>query len=233
VVRSLPRARLAIAVLLAVLAGFIDGIAFIYLGGYFVSFMSGNTTQSGVELAGGDPAAAGFGFAVIVAFVVGVMAGTAIRSPRRDRGWVVLLGVAAIVAVGATLASAAPVDPDTVTGAALLAVAPTAVCLSFAMGAVNTVFSGDGGTSFGITYMTGALVKIGEGVVGALRGGDRTGWLRYLALWLAIAVGAIGGAVGYAAIGTAALWFAAVFALGIVWVDLTARARASRGSAPA
>ncbi len=224
-VRSLPRARLAIAVLLAVLAGFIDGIAFIYLGGYFVSFMSGNTTQSGVELAGGDPAA--------VAFVVGVMAGTAIRSPRRDRGWVVLLGVAAIVAVGATLASAAPVDPDTVTGAALLAVAPTAVCLSFAMGAVNTVFSGDGGTSFGITYMTGALVKIGEGVVGALRGGDRTGWLRYLALWLAIAVGAIGGAVGYAAIGTAALWFAAVFALGIVWVDLTARARASRGSAPA
>ncbi len=121
-VDSLPRSRLAIAVLLAVLAGYIDGIAFIYLGGYFVSFMSGNTTQSGVELAGGDLAAAGFGFAVIVAFVVGVMAGTAIRSPRRDRGWLVLLGVAVLVAVGAALASAPPVDANAVTGAALVAV---------------------------------------------------------------------------------------------------------------
>ncbi|MEV8357731.1 YoaK family protein [Microbacterium sp. NPDC076895] len=232
-VDSLPRSRLAIAVLLAVLAGYIDGIAFIYLGGYFVSFMSGNTTQSGVELAGGDLAAAGFGFAVIVAFVVGVMAGTAIRSPRRDRGWLVLLGVAVLIAVGAALASAPPVDANAVTGAALVAVAPTAVCLSLAMGAVNTVFSGSGGPSFGITYMTGALVKIGEGIAGALRGGDRTGWLRYLALWLAIAVGAIGGATVYAAFGTAALWYAAVFALAITWVDLTARARASRGSTPA
>jgi len=48
VVRSLTRFRLAIAVALAILAGYIDGIAFVYLGGYFVSFMSGNTTQSGV-----------------------------------------------------------------------------------------------------------------------------------------------------------------------------------------
>ncbi len=230
-VDSLPRSRLAIAVLLAVLAGYIDGIAFIYLGGYFVSFMSGNTTQSGVELAGVNLAAAGFGFAVIVAFVVGVMAGTAIRSPRRDRSWLLLLAVTAITAVGAALASAAPVDPNAVTGAALLGVAPTAVCLALGMGAVNTVFSGRGGPSFGITYMTGALVKIGEGIVGALRGGDRTGWLRYLALWLAIAVGAIGGAISYAAFGTAALWYAAIFAGAIAAVS--SRVRASRGSAPA
>ncbi len=230
-VDSLPRSRLAIAVLLAVLAGYIDGIAFIYLGGYFVSFMSGNTTQSGVELAGGDLAAAGFGFAVIVAFVVGVMAGTAIRSPRRDRGWIVLLGVAVMVAVGAALASAPPVDANAVTGTALLAVAPTALCLSLAMGAVNTVFSGSGGPSLGITYMTGALVRIGEGIVGALRGGERTGWLRYLALWLAIAAGAIGGAIVYAVFGPAALWFAALFAAGVAAVS--SRARASRGSTPA
>lgn len=227
-VKSLPRSRLAIAVLLAVLAGYIDGIAFIYLGGYFVSFMSGNTTQSGVELAGGDLAAAGFGFAVIVAFVVGVMAGTAISSPGRDRGGIVLLGVSAIVAVGAALASAAPVDPNAATGAALLAVAPTAVCLSLAMGAVNTVFSSRGGPSFGITYMTGALVKIGEGIVGAFRGGDRTGWLRYLALWLGIALGAIGGAAVYGAWGTTALWVAVIYAAGIA--AISSRARASRDS---
>jgi len=231
VVDSLPRSRLAIAVLLAVLAGYIDGVAFIYLGGYFVSFMSGNTTQSGVELAGGDLAAAGFGFAVIVAFVVGVMAGTVVRTPRRDRGWIVLLGVAVLVAVGAAVASAPPIDANAVTGAALLAVTPTALCLSLAMGAVNTVFSGSGGPSFGITYMTGALVKIGEGIVGALRGGDRTGWLRYLALWLAIAVGAVCGAAVYAVTGTAALWYGALFA-GVV-AAVSSTVRASRGSRPA
>jgi len=227
VVRSLPRSRLAIAVLLAVLAGYIDGIAFVYLGGYFVSFMSGNTTQSGVELAGGDIAAAGFGFAVIVAFVLGVMLGSAISTPGRDRGALILVGVAGVVALGAALASAAPVDPGAVTGAALLAVAPTAVCLSLAMGAVNTVFNSRGGPSFGITYMTGALVKIGEGIVGAFRGGDRTGWLRYFALWLGIAMGAIGGAAVYGAVGAAALWFAVVFAVGIAGISSTVRA--SRG----
>ena len=94
VVRSLSRFRLVIAVALAILAGYIDGIAFVYLGGYFVSFMSGNTTQSGVELAGGDLAAAGFGFLVILGFVLGVMGGTIVSSPGRDRGGIILVGVA-------------------------------------------------------------------------------------------------------------------------------------------
>lgn len=217
-VRSLTRGRLAIAVALAILAGYVDGIAFIYLGGYFVSFMSGNTTQSGVELAGGDLAAAGFGLTVIVAFVVGVMAGTLVASPGRDRGWVILAGVGGVIALGAALATAAAVDPNAVSAAALLAVAPTAACLSLAMGAVNTVFSGRGEASFGITYMTGALVKIGEGIVGALRGGDRTGWLRYLVLWLGIASGAIAGAAVFALAGSAALWAGPIAAFALAGV---------------
>ncbi|HBS07704.1 MAG TPA: hypothetical protein DEA69_02715, partial [Microbacterium sp.] len=147
-VRSLTRFRLAIAVALAILAGYIDGIAFVYLGGYFVSFMSGNTTQSGVELAGGDLAAAGFGFLVILGFVLGVMGGTIVSSPGRDRGGIILVGVAGVIAIGALLSGAPPVDPNALTGAALMGVAPTAVCLSFAMGAVNTVFSGRGEPSF-------------------------------------------------------------------------------------
>tara|TARA_B100000678_G_scaffold21158_1_gene16294 strand:+ start:729 stop:1541 length:813 start_codon:yes stop_codon:yes gene_type:complete len=225
VVRSLTRFRLAIAVALAILAGYIDGIAFVYLGGYFVSFMSGNTTQSGVELAGGDLAAAGFGFLVILGFVLGVMGGTIVSSPGRDRGGIILVGVAGVIAIGALLSGAPPVDPNALTGAALMGVAPTAVCLSFAMGAVNTVFSGRGEPSFGITYMTGALVKIGEGIVGAFRGGDRTSWLRYLALWLGIAVGAVGGAAVYATVGSPALWVGVIAAVVLAGILVAARPR--------
>src|SRR3546814_19780604 len=47
---------IAAAVLLAVLAGFVDAIAYISLGGFFASFMSGNTTRLGVGLATGTAA---------------------------------------------------------------------------------------------------------------------------------------------------------------------------------
>ncbi len=39
---------------LSALAGYADGIGFIYLGGLVVSFMSGNSTQMGVSLAEGN-----------------------------------------------------------------------------------------------------------------------------------------------------------------------------------
>lgn len=57
--------------------------------------------------------------------------------------------------------------------------------------------------------MTGALVKLGQGVVTALTGGSRTAWLRYLVMWLAIATGATLGALAFTVGGVAALWLAA------------------------
>jgi len=43
---------------LSALAGFVDATGFIGLGGFFVSFMSGNTTRLAVGLAQGTAAAA-------------------------------------------------------------------------------------------------------------------------------------------------------------------------------
>ena len=43
----------ALACALSALAGYVDGIGFLHLGGLFVSFMSGNSTRMGVSLAAG------------------------------------------------------------------------------------------------------------------------------------------------------------------------------------
>lgn len=45
------RGNVVMACVLSSLAGYIDGIGFIHLGGLFVSFTSGNSTRLGVMLA--------------------------------------------------------------------------------------------------------------------------------------------------------------------------------------
>src|SRR5258708_31998701 len=57
------RRNILLACALSALAGYVDGIGFLQLGGLFVSFMSGNSTRMGVSLAAGQwlPAAEALG----------------------------------------------------------------------------------------------------------------------------------------------------------------------------
>ena len=48
---SIDRSRRRLAIAAAALAGFVDAAGFLSAQGYFVSFMSGNTTRLGVDLA--------------------------------------------------------------------------------------------------------------------------------------------------------------------------------------
>src|SRR4051812_4213802 len=64
-----------LAALLSALAGYVDAIGFIELGGFFVSFMSGNSTRLAVELVG-DRGRAALAGALVGCFVLGVMAGS-------------------------------------------------------------------------------------------------------------------------------------------------------------
>lgn len=43
--RDYRRGEHALAIYLSSITGFVDTIGFMYLGGYFLSFMSGNTTR--------------------------------------------------------------------------------------------------------------------------------------------------------------------------------------------
>lgn len=183
---------------LSAVAGFVDAAAFVKLGGFFVSFMSGNSTRLGVGLAGVLSHAAIAG-ALIGTFVLGVAVGSAIPRGRPDDvgNTRVLWFVAALLALAALLGGAG----HDVAALGLLA---------FAMGAENATFERDGEVSIGLTYMTGTLVKFGQRLSAAVRGaGAPFGWAPYLVLWLGMLAGAVAGAASYLAIGMGAIWVAA------------------------
>ena len=81
------------------------------------------------------------------------------------------------------------------------------------MGLENAVFQIDGGGGLGLTYVTGALVKVGQLIAAALTGGARFAWVPNLLLWAALVAGSVGGALAYHWINLAAIWFAAGAAL--------------------
>ena len=188
---------------LAALAGFVDATGFLATGGFFLSFMSGNSTRLGVGLAGsgGDAAIAA---SLIAAFVLGVMTGTLTgRAARRWHRPAVLLLLASVLALAATMAGHGWHWP------AFLATA-------FAMGSENTVFEADGEVRISLTYMTGNLVKIGQRLAGALLGRGRWTWLPFLALWSAMVGGAVAGAALWSMFDLKGLWVAAGAALCLV-----------------
>ncbi len=201
----------AFAVCLSALAGFTDAVGFMALGGYFVSFMSGNSTRLAVGLAERSHQAIMAG-GLVAAFVGGVVAGSLIgRSISRRRSVVILLVVTVLLAMAAGMANRGAVGLGFVVVAA-------------AMGAENTVFEREGEVSIGVTYMTGALVKFGQRLASALAGGEVFGWAPYFALWTGLISGAVAGAAAFAALGLQALWLAAGVAAclsgGAVWAGL-------------
>jgi len=195
-----------LAAALSALAGFVDAIGFLTMGGFFVSFMSGNSTRFGVGVAQGSINAA-FAGGLIGTFVIGVILGsmTGHAAGRFRRGWVLTL-VAGLLLVTAAIA---PV------GEARVA---TIILMTLAMGAENAAFEANGEVQIGLTYMTGTLVKLGQRIAAALRGGDRYAWWPYLLLWGALAGGAASGAAAYGRFGLGALWFAAAGAAALAVV---------------
>jgi len=83
------------------------------------------------------------------------------------------------------------------------------VAMGLAMGAENTVFEENGEVRIGLTYMTGALVKVGQRLAVALTGGDRWGWTPFLLLWAGLVAGGVAGALSFPRLGLASLWLAA------------------------
>ena len=184
---------------MAALAGFVDSIAFIHLGGFFVSFMSGNSTRLGVSLSQA-PGEATIALGLIAAFVAGVVVGALINRSGDRKG-----GAAALGFVTAALAAAA------LCGQAG-AIAWCMALLAIAMGAENAVFQRDGEVSIGVTYMTGALVRMGQRLAGVFTGGPAFAWAPYFLLWLGLVAGAALGAVVFMHLGFACIWLAAAAA---------------------
>ncbi|MGK6353702.1 YoaK family protein [Sphingomonas sp. DT-207] len=192
---------IAVAVCLAALAGFVDALAFTSLGGFFASFMSGNSTRLAVGLGTGVAGDAAMAGALILSFLSGVILASVIVRARGEGHKPVVMGaVTALLLLAAGLASFAP-------GPLVL------LLLAAAMGTENGVFNREGEVTIGLTYMTGSLVRIGQKLAGALMGDrDRWGWVPYLALWIGFLAGAVSGAAAQLRWGWGALWLAAFVA---------------------
>lgn len=189
----------ALAIGLSALAGYVDAVGFIHLGGFFVSFMSGNSTRLGVGLIerSNDAALAG---GLIALFVAGVVAGSLVgRFAKAHRRPAVLMLVTILLFNAASSAA---------TGSTEAAV----VAMVLAMGAENAVFEYDGELQIGLTYMTGTLVKFGQRVAAAIMGGPRFAWASYGLLWGGLVAGAVAGAASFSWFGLASLWPAAIAA---------------------
>jgi uncharacterized membrane protein YoaK (UPF0700 family) len=188
-----------LAASLAFAAGYVDAIGFLSLGGFFVSFMSGNSTRLGVGVVEAWPLAARAA-ELIAAFVIGVAIGTYVgeRAAQRPRAVLVLV-------TGLLLMAALVSDFEFPTVAAAGA--------ALAMGAVNAVFGRDASLPVGLTYVSGTLVRLGESLASSWAKGSRWEWTPYLFHWLALVFGAALGASSYAQLRLNALWVAALWTL--------------------
>ncbi len=197
--------NIIIAGALTGMAGYVDAAGFIATGGFFLSFMSGNSTRAGVGLAQISQTAL-IALDLITCFVAGVVAGTLIgRFAAKYRASAILATIALCLGIGILFGQ---------NGQLLAAIS----LIAFAMGAENLIFEDKGEVRFGLTYMTGTLVKVGQRIAWALSGGPRWDWLRYLVLWLSMLLGGGLGALVYTRINFNALWLPVALALYLAWL---------------
>lgn len=194
-----PRNK-AVAISLAGLAGYVDALAFIQLKGFFVSFMSGNSTRLGVGIIErrSDWHSA---LALVIAFLAGVVLGSLVGRRVTVHRTAILIGLVALLLGFAALA--AHWESLQIVAIAMMAAA---------MGAVNAVYERDGEVKFGLTYMTGAIVKLGQHIATWLSGEKIEGSISYILLWFGLVAGATFAAFIHPVWGLGGLWAASGFA---------------------
>lgn len=187
------------------LAGLLGAAAFTHSAGYFVTFMTGNTERAVLGSFRNEQWLSVTAALLVASFVGGVV----IASLCRRHFWV-----------------AHPHGPTVLTTVSLVAATVVDVIwngwfdrqvllvpilfVAFGIGALNTSFVEDGEVSVPLSYVTGTLVKIGQGIERHISGGAATDWLGYFLLYASFAIGAaVGGFVSLVVSGSQMLAVAA------------------------
>jgi uncharacterized membrane protein YoaK (UPF0700 family) len=180
---------LVLAGFLTALAGMVDAIGYLHLGGLFVSFMSGNSTQLAASLGQGDLTEAGTIAELIGLFVVGAAVGQIVADlTGRWHMTCVLVGVALLLTVAAMSNTAT--EPIVV-----------------AMGALNASMHRAGKIPVSLTFVTGTLVRFGQGLGNFVaRRGTGWQWLAQAVPWLGLIAGGTIGSAVYMRIGVPVIW---------------------------
>ncbi|MFD1744507.1 YoaK family protein [Rhizobium helianthi] len=205
------RAGTGVALVAAIsfLAGMTDAIG-LRLSGDFVSFMTGNTTRAAISLADGDWHHGLVLLLAILIFVLGNALGIVVAHWVHRR----IFGVLATVSILLALASMTT-DPAYGTLRFLLVV--------LAMGVVNAAVEHVEGLPIGLTYVTGALSRLGRGIGRFLTGERKLDWWIQIVPWLGMLLGALSGAILGSALPDQALFIAALLALAIAFCSLLIR----------
>ena len=193
----------ALALTLVAVAGCVDAIAYLQFDHLFVSFMSGNSTTFGIDVARGEWTKAVHPLTAIAGFVAGTFLGTLIaHAAGRFRVPAVLRGVAV------TLVLALPA-PSTGFAPAVAALALAMGMQNMALGRVGRV-GRVGGIKVSLTYVTAMVARTGQGLARALI--NRSGraqhpfkWVFFSGLWASLVVGVLIGATAYGKWGLDAL----------------------------
>ncbi|MBK0023485.1 DUF1275 domain-containing protein [Brucella pseudogrignonensis] len=212
-----PNSQLSLGLALTASAGFVDAIAFLELGGFFASFMSGNTTQLGIAIAG-QPDVMGnvviwLPAALIALFFVGAFLGTlAVRAYRKDGSLAVMASVVIVLLLVSILRREG------------LALVHPVLLLAAAMGAQNAAVQPIGSARLGVTYVTGTLFNSAADLAGSLRGEvPRWRWLQHFAVWFSLMVGAVCGGLAHYFIGLDALFIPAIMIVVVMVIYWKAR----------
>jgi uncharacterized membrane protein YoaK (UPF0700 family) len=180
-------ARLPLAIVLAVVAGWVDASGYLHFAHVFVSFMSGNSTVLGIAIGQGAWHQALSPSMAMAAFVFGSFVGSLVRGSATYWRASLLLSLEAALLLLVLLLPRS--------GGAL---APSIVPLAVAMGAQNAVMREVGGVRITLTYVTGALVNLGHSLAKACLRRDRpSAWRIHGSIWLALIAGGTGGAIAY------------------------------------
>ena len=199
---------LGVGLVLTATAGFIDAVGFVALGGFYTSFMSGNTTQLGTGLAVGAGWALALPAGLIALFFIGSYLGSLAAQMTGRWGPVATLG---IVVIGIATALALH--------AAGYGAAQSMLALACAAGAQNAVLRPRGAARLGATFVTGTLFAAGQDLARATIGeAPRWRWAQHLLVWASLCTGALVGGLVYGQWQMSALCVpAAIYAIYLIW----------------
>ncbi|OSC42154.1 YoaK family protein [Mycobacterium decipiens] len=195
---------------LAVLAGVLGATAYTHSAGYFVTFMTGNAQRAVLGVFREDAWLSITAALLMLCFVLGVVVASVCRRHLwvdHPHGPTVLTTFSLVGATALDILIGGWEDTQLDFLPILLVV--------FGIGALNTSFVKDGEVSVPLSYVTGTLVKMGQGIerhiAGRRAGGNAADWLGYFLLFASFSAGAaVGGIISLVVSGTQMLAAAAV-----------------------